>query len=462
MSAIAPSSTTQNLKKIPDVPSKPLIGQIGPFFQDRFSLLERVGQEYGEICRLRVGPLPVVYVNSPELVYELLVDRPYDFLKGAMQARVFRAVLGNALNTVEAEFHQKQRKLLAPVFQMRHLTTFSDTIVEYGERVPQRWQDGQSLDLVGGLLDLALEIIGKILFDQADFGPQDPLWDAVKTGTAYLDYQGSRLVPLPLSLPTKFNRQVKAQLEVLNSRIYAAIAERKRAGSEQIGDLLSMMLHARYEDGSHMSDQQLRDETVSAFIASYDNTGTALAWTIYLLAQNPTAYATLQEEVDRVLGDRPATFADLARLTYTTQTLKEAQRIYPTTSMAARQVPKDEVQSQLGGYRLNRGEFVILSPLLIQRRPDFFPDPMCFDPTRFTPENERAMPRCTYLPFSTGPRTCIGNHFTMLENTLLLATLTKYWTFELKPGQKVEPVTKAILRAKDGIGVIARRRTRPQ
>ncbi len=441
-------------KAVPNVPGKPLIGSLVPFFWNRFGFMEQMSRDYGEIARLKIGPLSLVFINSAELFQDLMVERMADFEKGEMQARAFRPVLGDALNIAEGQEHRQRRKLVAPVFQPRHLSSYADTIVAYTDKAQGRWSNHTTLELFETLQNLALEIMGKLLFDYDSFDQTDPLWQAVTTATGYLDYQFTHLVPLPLSWPTLYNRKVRPQLALLNSRIYSLIKQR-RAYQEDHGDLLSKMLECKYEDGTGIDDLELRNDIMFTLIAGYDNTSAALAWTFYLLTQNPEAYHKLQQEVDQVLGERVATYADLPQLTYATQVFKEALRLYPVSSLMARLAKTD---TQLGAYPIRKGEMVVLSPLVFHHHPDVYAQPERFEPERFSPENERKIPRYAYLPFGLGTRTCIGNHFSMIEGVLLIATLAKAVTLELVPGQQIVPIPKEVLRAKNGIQVSVNRR----
>ena len=449
--------TSSATKTIPNVPGSFLIGSLFPFLWNRFGFMERMSRDYGEIARLKIGPLSLVFINSAELFQDLMVERINDFEKGELQARVFRPVLGNSLNIAEGQGHRKRRKLLAPVFQPRHLGSYADTIVAFTDKAQRSWANHTTFELFETLQNLALEIMGKLLFDYDSFDQTDPFWQAVITATGYLDYQFTHPVTLPLSWPTPYNRRVRSQLALLNSRIYSLIKQRRADSQKDQGDLLSKLLECKYEDGTSIDDLELRNDIMFTLIAGYDNTSAALAWTFYLLTQNPDAYLKLQQEVDEVLGERVATYADLPQLTYTTQVFKEALRLYPVSSLVARVA---KTKTQLGAYPIRKGEMVVLSPLVFHRHPDIYAQPEKFEPERFSPENERKIPRYAYLPFGLGSRTCIGNHFSMIEGVLLIATLTKAITVELIPGQQIVPVPKEVLRTKYGIQVRVNRRTK--
>nr|MBA2285797.1 cytochrome P450 [Ktedonobacteraceae bacterium] len=231
------------------------------------------------------------------------------------------------------------------------------------------------------------------------------------------------------------SRHTRQAVAYLRGRIQQMIDER-RASSEEKHDFLSILLRARGEDGSAMPDQQVMDESVTLFGAGHETTATALTWAWYLLARYPAVYERMRQEVDTVLQGRRPVYADLAHLPYTLQVFKETLRLYPPAYAISRVALHDV---DLDGYHVHKGETVVVSPYTMHRRPDFFPDPEKFDPERFTPENEKRLPRYAYFPFGAGPRVCIGNYFSTMEGHLLLATLAQHVTFDLMPNQSIMP-----------------------
>ncbi len=228
------------------------------------------------------------------------------------------------------------------------------------------------------------------------------------------------------AVPTLTKRRIARSMavvrQVVRDIIRAHQAERTDGAQKQT-DILTMLLQARDEEGQGMSAQQIEDEVMTFFLAGHETTALALTWTFYLLTQHPAALAQMQAEVDAVLGGRPPTQADLPRLPYTLQVLKESMRLYPPSSAIIRVALRDTV---LGNrYPIRKNTTVAFSQYVLHRRPDTFPDPERFVPERFRPENEQALPRYAYVPFGAGPRICIGNYFSMMEGHLLLATIAQ-------------------------------------
>jgi cytochrome P450 len=185
-----------------------------------------------------------------------------------------------------------------------------------------------------------------------------------------------------------------------------------------------------------MNDQQIRDEAVTLFAAGHETTANALTWTWYFLAQHPDVEARLHEELAAVLADRPPVVSDLKDLPYTEMVLKESMRLRPPAWILNGRTALEE--TEIGGYTITAGTSVFISPYQLHRLPEYYPDPERFDPRRFTPENEKKLPRYAYLPFGAGPRVCIGNSFAMMEAQLILATVAQQYRLALVPGQEVE------------------------
>jgi cytochrome P450 len=234
--------------------------------------------------------------------------------------------------------------------------------------------------------------------------------------------------------------------------------DERRANPEERDDFLSILLRAREDDGSTMSNEQVQNEALTLFGAGHETTATALSWVWYLLATHPEVYRRVQAEVDSVLLGRTPTYGDLPRLPYCLQVLKESMRLYPPVYAVARSALHDV---ELGDYKINQGVGVIAAFYAIHHRSIYYPDPEKFDPERFTPDNEKLLSRYAYVPFGAGPRICIGNHFSMMEGHLLLATLAQRVIFDLVPGQRVEPAPARTLTTRPihGLKVIVHRRS---
>ncbi len=440
---------------MPGPPGLPIFGSLIEFRRDLPHLLLRAYRKYGDICVLRVGSRRVIFVNSPEYVRTVLLDHTDAVEKRSGGGSAKALIIGNGLLNSEGAFHERQRKLCAPAFQPRRIASYDATMAGYAERVQSSWADGSVLDLGEQMNTLTMGIAGKALFDADLLDEADELRRALVMARRFISDQGQSLVRrrIPLSWPTPRNRRFRQAVERLDATIYRMIEERRRSGIDT-GDLLSMLLVAQEEGMERMTTQQVRDEAVDLFWAGHETSAIALTWTWYLLAQHPEIYRRLREELDRVLGGRTPTGADIPGLTYTQQVFKEALRIYPPIFAFGRQT---ERVLRLGEDELPVGSDLMISPYTLHRRTDVFPDPDRFDPDRFAPEEERQRPRLAYLPFGSGPRVCIGAHFAMMEGTLVLATVAQHIRFELVPGQRIVPEAVMTQQAGERVLVTVRR-----
>ncbi|GAC1357274.1 MAG: cytochrome P450 [Polyangiales bacterium] len=442
---------------VPRVRGLPVLGNLLEFREDRSRLAVRVAREFGDIARLRLGLIPVTMISSPDLVKELLVDKEDAFIKAPGLSYFARPLLGNGLLTSEQGFHRTQRRMIAPMFIHKRIGAYGQTMVERGEKIAARWRDGERLDVASEMMSLTLEIVGKTLFDAEVGAEAVEIGEALTAAMEHIIESLNSLVPIPRSWPTPRNRRNARAVARLDETIYRMIRERRASGEDR-GDLLSMLLLARDDesaDAKGMDDRQVRDEAMTLFLAGHETTANALAWTWYLLARHPHAYARLLREVDEVLGGRAPTIEDLPRLPYTLQVFKEAMRLYPPAYVLGRMARREVT---LGGHSIPRNGIVIVSVIGMQRRASWFPDPDAFDPERFSTENEKKIPRYAYLPFGAGPRVCIGNHFAMMEGQLLVATIAQRARFELAPGVRVEPEPLVTLRPRGGMPMRVRRR----
>lgn len=423
--------------------------------RDRLGAMRRMVDECGDIACFGIGPFWIVGVHTSDLFHAILVEHADEFEKGAMLRRVIQPIFGNGLFTSEGEFWRRQRKLMAPAFQHRRVASYAETMVAYTMQAQQELADGAVVDIGREMTRLTMSIVGKALFDADVFTETDELGAAITTAAEHSSYLAGNLIAPPLSWPTPRNRRTRRALALITRRVQAMIDERRRLGEDR-GDVLSMLLSARDDVGQAMDDAQIRDEAITLFLAGHDTTALALTWCLYLLASHPEVYARLLAEVDRTLERHTPTYEDLVNLPYTLQVLKETLRLYPPAYGIIR-VPLRDVEIE--GYRLRKGQPIVLSPYLIHRKPEYFPDPERFDPDRFTPEREKMLPRHAYVPFGAGPRVCIGNHFAMMEGHVVLAALTQHVSFSLAAGQDAVPDPQLTLRSKDRIRMTVHRRT---
>lgn len=430
---------------IPRMKGHPLLGHLQGFRKDRVGMQLRVAREQPEIVKLRVGFIPTVMIGSPAMAHEVLATKHGSFVKAPGLAIFLRPLLGNGLLTSEREIHARQRRLIAPAFSHKRIASYASTMAERSARFASSLSDGRVIDLAESIMKLTLEIVGKTLFDAEVGSSADEVGNAVTVAMNCAMTQVSSLVPIPPVVPTPLNLKNRRAVAQLDAILYRIIRERRSEGGDR-GDLLSMLLATQDEDGGSMSDQQIRDEAMTLFLAGHETTANALSWAMYLLAKNPAARTRLEAEVD-ALGRVPS-YDDLKKLPWTLAVLKETLRLYPPAYILARRTIEDVA---IGRYVIKKHTIVLLNVLGIHRRPDLFPSPDTFDPERFLGDAERQLPRCAYMPFGAGPRICIGNQFALMEGHVVLASLLKRLRFDLMSDAPIDLDPLVTLRPRGGV-----------
>jgi cytochrome P450 len=430
-------------------------GQMLAFRRDAIGLLTRLTRQYGDVVMYKNGPERVTFLNHPDYIRDVLVTHQRNFTKSrALQWAKF--ILGEGLLTSEGEVHVRQRRLAQPAFQRQRIPTYGTIMVTYAQRLQERWQDGETLYIDQEMARLTLAIASKTLFD-ADV--EEEARDIGAALTTILQLFPRFILPFSKligKLPLPSNRQSEQARKLLDTVIYRIIHERRASGIDK-GDLLSMLLAARDNegDGGGMSDQQLRDEVITIMLAGHETTAMLLTWTWYLLSQYVAVEANLHMELDSVLAGRLPTVADIPRLPYTRMVLAEAMRLYPPAWIIGRRAIE---AYEVGAYVIPATSIVVLSPYITQHDARFFPDPGVFDPQRWTLEAEAARPKFAYFPFGGGARQCIGEGFAWMEGILALATLAQQWRMRLAPGHLVALKPLLTLRPKYGMRMILERR----
>jgi cytochrome P450 len=414
---------------------------------DPITFFQHLADTYGPIAHYRLGPENIVFINDPELIREVLITQHTNFVKERTQDRM-KILVGEGLITSSGEYHLRQRRLAQPAFHRARIDAYAETMVERAIRVRDSWHAGETRDIALEMMHLALSIVGKTLFDSDVESEVEEIAAEVNAVMRLYNFlvalpRLERFLALPIPGLLRF-RRARARLDATVFRMI----EEHRAGNRDRGDLLSMLLAARYDDGSAMSDQQLRDEVMTIFLAGYETTANALTWTWYLLSQNPVAEQRMYEEIDEVLGERAATIADVPRLKYTRMVAAESMRLYPPAWAMGRRAIRD---FPLGDYYLPARTSVFMSQYIMHRNSKYFPDPLRFEPERFSAEAESCRPRFAYFPFGGGARQCIGESFAWMELALVLATIAQRWKLRLVPGHPVAPQPLITLRPRYGM-----------
>jgi cytochrome P450 len=401
------------------------------FRGDPLSFLERVHRGHGDVAHFRFGPRRFYLLAHPEHVREVLVVQHRGFIKSLALQRS-RVLLGEGLLTSEGDHHLRQRRLAQPAFHRDRVAAMGDVMVSRAARHADGWRSGEAPDVGREMNRLALGIAGETMFGAEVDEEAEEIGRALSDALGLFRRISNPLAPLLDRIPVPGTLRFRRARVRLDETIYRMVAERRRSGVDR-GDLLSMLLAARDEegDGSGMSDAQLRDELLTLFLAGHETTANALAWSWHLLGANPATEAALHRELDKVLGGRAPSTRELPALPYTRGVLAEAMRLFPPAWAIGREPLQD---FELEGYRIGRGSVVLMSPWLTHRDPRWWADPEAFRPERWNAEAEAAQPRFAYFPFGGGPRKCIGEGFAWTEGMLVLATLAQRWRLRPVPG----------------------------
>jgi cytochrome P450 len=446
--------TDSSPTKFPPGPPPNLLRSLfGAMQQNPLDYFTAMAQKYGDVSGMRIGRFRSLFINHPDLIEDVLVNHARKYHKGRiLQANKY--LFGEGLLTSEGDFWLRQRRLSQPAFHRARVGAYAATMAEYAEQMAATWRNGEERDIHEEMMQLALRIVGKTLFDA------DVSRDAKEVGETldlllHLAANFGRTILVPLWIPTPRNIRAKLGIKRLEKVIYRIIAERRASGHDT-GDLLSILLQAQDEDGTHMNDRQLRDETITLFLAGHETTANTLSWTWMLLAQNPAVEKKFHEELDGVLGGcRAPTVDDLAKLTYLNHVLTESLRLYPTAWGMARLTAEEH---EIAGYPVRVGYGVAFAQWVVHRDARWFEAPLEFRPERWENGLAKQLPRFAYFPFGGGPRQCIGNSFALMEASVVLATIGQKFRFALVPGCKVTPLASITLRPRDGIRVKLERR----
>ena len=393
-----------------------LLGSTLDFKERPLQYVEFLARAYGDVVRFKIGFSDWYLVSHPELVWQICVTDAAKYYKPKLAKRLWKPFLGEGVLSVDGERWKKAHKLIRPGFHRERVDAYGRIMVEYTERMLASWEHGSERDISVDMVRLTLEIVAKTLFDT------DVHEDAATVGEAMLVLQDVMTehihlpIPLPRWWPSAANQRKVKALDDIHGIIDRVIAERRSDPGDR-GDLLSMLISARTDDGEALNDRQVRDEVMTLFFAGHETTSNALTWNWFLLARHPEVVERCVEELDRVVGDRPVTVGDLRGLTWLDAVVKESMRVLPSVWSFMRE-PIEDVS--LGGFPVPKGANIMISPWVLGHDPRWFPAPYAFRPERFL---EGKFPNGAYVPFSAGPRVCAGKAFATMEARLVLATM---------------------------------------
>lgn len=429
------------------------MGVMREFNRDTLGFIERC-RDFGDVVRTRFLWVYAYFLYNPADIETLLTTNARSYRKAeSLRSPFFHRLVGNGLVTSEGDFWRRQRRLAQPAFHRQRISSYGDIMVQYAQRMMVNWHDGEARDLSRDMTRLTLEIVVKTLFNSDVSKDADHIGQILTRLVKPFASQATVKWILDNRLPTPDHRRYFNDVSEIDRIVFRIIAERRASGYDE-GDLLSMLLQAQDDDGTRMSDAQLRDEVMTLFLAGHETTAIALSWSWYLLASHPEAEKKFHAELDEVLGGRTPVVSDMPNLKYTEMIAKEAMRLYPPAYAVGREAIEE---TEIGGFRVPKGTQLFAFQWVTHRDPRYFDDPAAFKPERWTSEISEQLPKYAYFPFGGGPRQCIGNYFAMMEIVLLLATIGQRFQFALTE-EKVEVLPVLSLRPKSGIKVTVKQR----
>lgn len=429
-SEISSHTSANNAQRLPPIPK----GSLRELVSNPLNYFLSITRQYGDIICYRPAPDTAYLINHPDYIYHVLVDNHRNYTKDTYSNQAFKKAIGPGLINYEGNEWLRQRRLIQPSFHHSRLERLDGMIVQAAREMLDQWQadydhNRQAVDVAREMAALTMTITCRALFG-VDLGAEVKAIGEIINGVATLLQKPNH--PRLLQATREFSAVVE--------RI---VAQHRRDGTDQ-GDLLSVMMTARVEDsGAVMSDQQLRNEVMGLLLAGYETTANALTWTSYLLSQNPWAAECLHDEVRQVLGEQQPATADLPNLPFLRHVLDESLRMFPPAWIIGRRAISDDI---IGGYHVPAGTVIAICIYTLHRHPAFWEQPDQFDPDRFTDERSAHRKRYAYMPFSIGPRQCIGSNFAILEASLILACVAQRFELRMLAGTDVHPQALFVLR----------------
>lgn len=409
-------------------------------------------REQGDVVRFRLGgPFEAYLVVHPHGVERILREANQQYGKVLWHNARFMELLGHGLATSEGDRWLSRRRLLQPAFHRDHLAAMVSTMAEATEEVAARWDrlpTGSVVDMSREMMALTLTVAARTLLGVDAASDARRVGPSIDETLRHLMRRIESLIAWPLWVPLPANRRFVAARRELDAFIANLIARRRldRSGETTFLDIL---LDARdATTGEPLSDREIRDEVMTMLMAGHESTSVALTWAWYLLDRHRSTFDAVRAEVATEVGDRSVELEDLARLRTTSMVIDETLRLYPPAWSTTRAPLLDDV---IGGRRIPRGKFVIVSPYMTQRHPAFWEDPESFRPERFRDGIPTGADRFAYFPFGGGPRQCMGAQFALMEAKIVLATLAGRFRPSMVPGHIVEIDPQVTLRPVAGM-----------
>ncbi|HUD47121.1 MAG TPA: cytochrome P450 [Candidatus Baltobacteraceae bacterium] len=443
------SLITNRPNKPPGLKGDPIFGCMRQYIRDPLGFVADAARDYGSVVCFPFLWRKVYLLSGPADIEAVLMTNHANFIKTALlRTPGVQRVMGNGLVTSDGEFWRRQRRLAQPAFHHARIAAYSNVAVQFAHELLQGWRNLAVVDLRKEMMKLTLGIVAKTLFNADTKGEENEIGQSLDTCIRLFATQWTLRGIFMQRFPTPDRRRLFSAAEKLDRAVYRIIAEHRKMGDT--GDLLSLLVAAQDEDGSQMTDEQLRDEAMTLFLAGHETTAITLSWIWVLLMKSPEVEAKLHDELRALLDGRLPAFEDVTKLRYTEQIVKEAMRLYPPIWAIARQSLNE---FNAGGYRIPGGSEIIISQWVNHRNPAYFDNPDKFQPERWTEAFTKQLPKYAYFPFSAGPRNCIGSGFAMMEGILILATMAQSISLRRVSTNFVRPFPSITLRPEGDLRV---------
>lgn len=461
-----PASTAPRAAGSPSTPQPPPVIRGVPLLRELPLLVSKPldfllhgRQTHGDVYTVDLGLTRVTLLHHPRHAQHVLRDQAARYRKGGALWDAIRTLIGNGLPASEGEFWRRQRRMMQPHFHRERLAALVaamvDAIQEGLAPLDAAAASGRPIDLVPELTNITMKVIVKTMFG-TEIERRDADIIAAEMGYV-LDFmlRGLLFNALPGWMPVPGRKRYERAVRAIDDVVYRIIDKRRRAGGSS-GDLISMLLDSvDAETDQRMTNEEVRDEAVTIFLAGYETTSVAVSWAGHYLTRDPGHAEALRREVDEVLGDRAPAFADVPNLRFARMVFEESLRLYSPAYRISRQAVEDD---EIDGWRIPKGSLVFVVVHSIHRHPDVWDRPEEFDPLRFSPDRSASRPPMSWIPFGVGQRICIGKDFALTEGPLILAMLAQRYSMKPVPGREVDVQVGATLRMKNGLWVTLERR----
>ncbi|SEP87296.1 cytochrome P450 [Natrinema salaciae] len=455
--ANASTTPTRDPEALPLPPGPdelPVIGSTFDLMRRPIEFVDRVA-EYGDVVTYRVAGQRFTAVLHPDRIERVLVSESDRFRRWAGEewGDTFAGYGSEGLLLTEGEQWRRQRLLIQNAFTPARIESYTDAMVAETERTIEEWDDGETIELTDETSKLTLRILTRALFDLDLEERRTVVRRAADALNARANAR-SLSAFLPSWVPTPTNRRLHRAMDDLETLLEALIAER-RADASDGDDLLSLLLAVETDDGSTLSEREVRDQLITFLFAGHETTALALTYALHALGHHTDTRRRLSEEIASVTGGDPPSVSDLGDLTHTERVVKETLRLYPPAYAIFRQATET---TEIGGYRIPDGSKLTLPQIRVHRDRRFYPDPEAFRPERWTEAFEDSLPEYAYFPFGGGPRHCIGMRFAMIELELVLPTVLSAVTVDPVGGPDLAFETGITLQPADPMDAVVHER----